>query len=71
NSNYLPRQLWFLEPNGNEVTWDFPRVTSPANVSAHDFAHPQLPAGWTFDTVPLQQNPPPRVLRNNNTNSGQ
>src|SRR5262249_48062640 len=22
-SNFLPRQLWFEQPNGNEVTWDF------------------------------------------------
>jgi len=63
-SNYLPRQLWFLQPNGDEVTWDLPRVTSPANLNANAFAHPQLPAGWQFVPVPLQ-NPAPRVLRNN------
>ena len=62
-SNYLPRQLWFLKPNGDEVTWDLPRVTSPANLNPNQFAHPQLPAGWRFVPVPLQ-NPAPRVLRN-------
>ncbi len=62
-NNYLPRQLWFLEPQGNEVTWDFPRVTSPANLTPAHFGTPQLPAGWQFVTVP-RQNPPPRVLRN-------
>ena len=62
--NYLPRQLWFLQPNGDEVTWDFPKVDSPANVNANTFAHPQLPAGWQFIPV-ARQNPPPRVLRNN------
>ena len=63
-NNYLPRQLWFLQPNGDEVTWDFPRVVSPAKLTAADFAHPQMPPGWKFDTV-SRQNPPPRVLRNN------
>lgn len=62
-SNYLPRQLWFLKPNGDEVTWDLPRVTSPANLNPSHFAHPQLPAGWRFVPVSLQQ-PAPRVLRN-------
>jgi TIGR03009 family protein len=62
-SNYLPRQLWFLEPNGNEVTWDFPNLTTPANVGAADFGHPQLPQGWQFVAVPRQE-PAPRVLRN-------
>jgi len=63
NTNYLPRQLWFLKPNGDEVTWDFPSVTTPANINPADFGHPQLPGGWQFVPVPLQ-NPPPRVLRN-------
>jgi TIGR03009 family protein len=63
-SNYLPRQLWFLQPNGDEVTWDFPRVTTPANLTATSFGHPQLPPGWQFVRIPLQN--PPRVLRNNN-----
>src|SRR5262249_36785955 len=26
--NFLPRQLWFEQPNGDEVTWDLPRVQS-------------------------------------------
>jgi hypothetical protein len=63
-SNYLPRQLWFLQPNGDEVTWDFPRVITPANLGAKHFEHPQLPPGWQFVLVPRQN--PPRVMRNNN-----
>jgi TIGR03009 family protein len=62
-SNYLPRQLWFLEAQGDEVTWDFPEVVSPAKLLPVDFAHPQLPQGWQFQKVPLQAQP--RVLRNN------
>src|SRR5262245_12091253 len=64
SSNYLPRQLWFLQPTKDEVTWDFPRVTSPANLTPANFATPQVPPGWKFDTV-SQKSPPPRVLRNN------
>jgi len=30
-STFLPRQLWFQQPNGNEVTWDFPKVDNGAN----------------------------------------
>lgn len=62
-SSYLPRQLWFLQPNGDEVTWDFPKVTSPANLSPAYFGTPQAPPGWQFVLVP-RQNPAPRVLRN-------
>lgn len=62
-SNYLPRQLWFLQPNGDEVTWDFPQVASPAKLTALDFGHPQLPPGWQFQQLPAQHQP--RVMRNN------
>ncbi len=64
SNSYLPRQLWFLQPTKDEVTWDFPRVLSPANLSPAHFGTPQVPAGWKFDTV-SQKTPPPRVLRNN------
>jgi TIGR03009 family protein len=62
-ANHLPRQLWFLQPNGDEVTWDFPEVQSPAKLSPADFAHPNLPQGWQFVQVPTQNQP--RVMRNN------
>jgi TIGR03009 family protein len=63
SSNYLPAQLWFLQPNGDEVTWDFRNVTSPAKLGVADFAHPTLPQGWQFVQVPAQTQP--RVMRNN------
>jgi hypothetical protein len=25
-ANNLPRQIWYLQPNGNEITWDFTNV---------------------------------------------
>ena len=26
NTTFLPRQLWFEEPNGNQITWDLPKI---------------------------------------------
>jgi TIGR03009 family protein len=60
----MPRQLWFHKPNGDEVTWDFPTVITPANIAAADFAQPQLPAGWQWQQIPRDAQP--RVTRNNN-----
>jgi TIGR03009 family protein len=45
-SNFMPRQLWFEEPNGNETTWDFPRISAPANLSILEFREPTPPPGW-------------------------
>lgn len=57
----MPRQLWFHKPNGDEVTWDFPTVITPANLGAADFAQPQLPTGWQWQQVPREAQP--RVKR--------
>lgn len=62
-SNYMPRQLWFQEPNGNEIIWDFPRVSTNGNLSIQDFSPPQLPQGWRYVRVPQQAQP--RAIRNN------
>jgi TIGR03009 family protein len=65
NATFLPRQLWFEQPNGNEITWDFPRLVVNGNdVQRADFAMPQLEKGWEFDRMkPKVQ---PRVVRPNN-----
>jgi TIGR03009 family protein len=60
-NTYLPRELWFEEPNGNESKWDFPRVQTNAVFPATDFATPTAPRGWQMVTVPPQ--PQPRVVR--------
>jgi TIGR03009 family protein len=60
----LPRELWFKQPNGNTVTWDFPRVTPGADIRVTDFAQPALPAAdWRYVQVPADV--PPRVIRPN------
>jgi TIGR03009 family protein len=60
-NTYMPRELWFEEPNGNESKWDFPRVQTNAPLPATEFSTPTPPAGWRMVTVPPQ--PPPRLVR--------
>jgi len=55
-STLLPRQVWFHQPNGNEVTWDF-SMKDGVQVPLTNFAQPQLPAGWQFEKMPAQTKP--------------
>jgi TIGR03009 family protein len=62
NQTFLPRQLWFEQPNGNEVTWDFPRMAvNNTDVKRTDFAMPQLEKGWSFDKI--TKDVQPRIVR--------
>src|SRR6516165_9666667 len=62
NSTYLPRRLWFRQSNGNEVTWDFPKMISGGDIRATEFAQPALPASdWRYVRVPRENGP--RVVR--------
>jgi TIGR03009 family protein len=64
-STFLPRQLWFEQPNGNEVTWDFPQLTTGADLRAQEFAEPRLPDNsWRMVRVPRDAQPP--VIRGQN-----
>jgi hypothetical protein len=51
---YLPRQLWFQQPNENEMTWDFLRINEGAAIPAAEFA-PALPAGWRLVHIPPEK----------------
>jgi TIGR03009 family protein len=44
--SYLPRRIWFRQPNGNEVTWEFPNVQINVQVAPAEFQAPPLPQGW-------------------------
>jgi TIGR03009 family protein len=59
--SFLPRQLWFEEPNGNEITWDFPRV-STEKLDTREFAQPAVPDGWRMNAV--SKDAQPRIMRN-------
>jgi TIGR03009 family protein len=61
---FMPRQLWFESPNGNEVTWDIPRIQGDVRFKRADFDAPHTPAGWKVTKVPPPtRNVPPRVVR--------
>ncbi|MFO0863992.1 MAG: hypothetical protein U0744_04955 [Gemmataceae bacterium] len=62
----LPRQIWFLKPNQNEISWDFPRANPNAQLTAQTFPNPTLPQGWQWQRMPAPgQNPPPNPNANN------
>ncbi len=65
-NNYLPRQLWFLHPNGNEVTWDLTKLTTAVPLQAAEFRRPTPPPGWQVRAdAPggTPQQPAARVIR--------
>jgi hypothetical protein len=45
-TNFLPRQLWFEKSNGDEVTWDLPRLDPGVPVDRREFDPPGVPQGW-------------------------
>jgi len=66
----LPRELRFVEPNGNESIWDIPKIeANPRTLNRTVFTAPKLPPGWKWEKAPVLQNPaprsdlPPRVIR--------
>jgi TIGR03009 family protein len=65
--NFLPRQLWFEHGNGNETTWDIPRLQAGAALDRRNFDAPKPPPGWKLVAVkreaPPAAAPPPRVVR--------
>jgi TIGR03009 family protein len=62
----LPRQIWFLKPNQNEISWDFPRANPNAQLTAQTFPNPTLPQGWQWQRMPAPgQNPPANPNANN------
>lgn len=76
---FMPRQLWFEHPNGNEVTWDIPNLRTGVSLDRRMFDAPRTPPGWKLvpvnrgnATPPMSTptganggNPPPRVIRQN------
>ncbi|GIW79088.1 MAG: hypothetical protein KatS3mg105_0895 [Gemmatales bacterium] len=67
-NTFLPRELWFMQPNKNEVKWDLPNVQSGIPLNRSQFA-PPANSGWKLERVPqvraTRQNVPPRVIRPN------
>lgn len=68
SKTFLPRELWFEQPNGNEVKWDMPQVESGAALRRTDFTSPATPPGWNLVRVPRSSEAskgtvPPRIVR--------
>jgi TIGR03009 family protein len=63
-SNFMPRQLWFEQPNKDTVTWDIPTVETKAPLKKEDFLTPATPAGWQIKQMPRTDlSTQPRVIR--------
>jgi TIGR03009 family protein len=60
SKTFLPRQLWFKQPNSNEVKWDIPQMQSGVQLKAADFAPPPTAKDWTVQRVPRAEAAPPR-----------
>jgi TIGR03009 family protein len=58
----MPRQLWFEQPNGDTVTWDFPKIETGVRLNPNEFAKPALPPGWKMVEVPPREQQP-RIIR--------
>jgi TIGR03009 family protein len=59
--NFLPRQLWFEQPNGNTIVWGIPQIDTKAKVNARDFDAPSPPTGWKMVTVERPPEPQPTI----------
>lgn len=59
--DHLPLQLWFREPNGKEITWDFPKLDVNVPLPPQEFNQPDPPPGWRLRRMEVEA--PPRVFR--------
>ncbi len=61
-TNNLPAQIWYLQPNGNEITWNFTELQVDRDIPLSWF-QPDTPEGWRVERVPQKQAPavPPTV----------
>jgi TIGR03009 family protein len=61
--SFLPRQLWFEQPNGSAIVWGIPHLDTKARVNIKDFDAPSVPQGWKMVTVerPPEASPQPTV----------
>jgi TIGR03009 family protein len=52
SKDFMPRQIWYHEPNGNTKTWDFQVTPNDPKVTPLTFTPPQgPPQGWRQDVV--------------------
>ncbi len=56
----LPARIWYKQPNGEQIMWDFQNMTTQKKFTVKDFAAPGMPDGWTPKWMKA---PPPSVIR--------
>ena len=49
-ANHLPAQIWYLQPNKNEIEWNFTEVQTNVQIPLKYF-EPDQPAGWRTERV--------------------
>lgn len=67
----LPRMLTFIEPNGNQITWDIPFIETNIPLDRREFEKPTAPKDWKLVAAPkanaprppAKEEPPPRIIR--------
>jgi TIGR03009 family protein len=60
STSFLPAQVWYHQPNGNQTTWDFKDLQVNVPIPVQTFAPPsQLEKGWRLERVqqPAAQGP--------------
>lgn len=49
-ANNLPAQIWYHQPNGNEITWNFSKLQIDVSIPLEYF-NPDMPKGWRMERV--------------------
>jgi TIGR03009 family protein len=49
-SNHLPAQIWYLQPNRNEITWNFSKLQVDVDIPLTYF-EPSVPKGWEMKRI--------------------
>ncbi|MSQ94303.1 MAG: TIGR03009 domain-containing protein [Gemmataceae bacterium] len=53
-SNNLPAQIWYLQPNKNEITWNFKDVQINVQIPINKYFEPDHPKDWRVERVPAK-----------------
>ncbi len=65
-SNFMPRQLFYRQPDNTETLWDIPPETLRVNEKLDQrlFDAPATPTGWKFEKIGPNADAPPTIYRN-------
>jgi TIGR03009 family protein len=62
--NFVPRRLWYLQPNKTEVVWDIQKAQVDGKMDQRWFDKPETPPGWKFRTIQPEADAQPKIFRN-------